>query len=128
MAESLLDRTLVPKVIDTKAFPAKPVEMDGVQGATIREVITARDGAPNFAMRIFEVESGGHTPLHHHNYEHEVYVLEGQAEIETSEGAKPIKAGDALYVPANSLHQFRNTGGAALKFICLIPSLENCAK
>lgn len=128
MAESTLDRTLVPKIVDTKAFPAKPVEMDGVKGATIREVLTARDGAPNFAMRIFDVEPGGHTPLHHHNYEHEVYVLEGQAEIETSEGPRPIRSGDALYVPANSLHQFRNTGATTLKFICLIPSLENCTK
>ncbi len=119
---------LIPKIIDTNAFPSKPVEMDGVKGATIREVITGRDGAPNFAMRVFEVESGGHTPLHTHNYEHEVYILTGSGEIETAEGAKTLKPGDAIFVPANALHQFRNTGNQAMKFICLIPSMENCTK
>lgn len=122
------DATLIPKIVDTIAFPPKPVQMDGVKGATIREVITERDGAPNFAMRIFEVEKDGHTPLHHHNFEHEVYILQGAGEIETSEGAKNFKAGDAIYVPANALHQFRNTGGETLKFICLIPKMENCAR
>ncbi len=119
---------LIPKIIDTNSFPAKPVEMEGVKGATIREVITDRDGAPNFAMRVFEVEAGGHTPLHTHNYEHEVYILGGSGEIETAEGAKTLKEGDAIFVPANALHQFRNTGGETLKFICLIPAIQNCAR
>lgn len=122
------DPTLVPKVVDTHAFPAKAVQMEGVKGATIREVITDRDGAPNFAMRVFEVEAGGHTPLHHHNYEHEVYILGGKGEIESSEGPKALKQGDAVYVPANALHQFRNTGSEPLKFICLIPIMNHCAR
>jgi len=130
MADSLTaaDPNLIPKIVDTDAFPAKPVEMDGVKGATIREVITAKDGAPNFAMRVFEVEAGGHTPLHHHPYEHEVFILEGAGEIETSEGAKDFKKGDAIFVPANALHQFRNTGEGAMKFICLIPAPQDCTK
>lgn len=127
-APTAADPTLVPKVVDTIAFPAKPVQMEGVKDATIREVITERDGAPNFAMRIFEVAPGGHTPLHHHNFEHEVYVLGGCGELESSEGPKPIRQGDAVYVPANALHQFRNTGGETLKFICLIPAMSHCAR
>jgi quercetin dioxygenase-like cupin family protein len=122
------DATLIPKIVDTLNFPAKPVAMDGVKDATIREVITERDGAPNFAMRIFEVAPEGHTPLHFHPYEHEIYILGGSGEMQTSEGPKPIKAGDAIYVQADALHQFRNTGSDTLKFICLIPKLHNCAK
>ena len=92
------------------------------------EVITARDGAPNFAMRIFDVEADGHTPLHTHDYEHEVFVLKGSGHLETAEGPKPFKQGDALFIPANALHQFRNTGGETLRFICLIPIEQNCAR
>jgi quercetin dioxygenase-like cupin family protein len=118
----------IPTIIDTNAFPAKPVQMDGVKGATIREVITARDGAPNFAMRVFEVEAGGHTPLHSHNYEHEVYILAGRGELHTAEGPKTFKPGDAILVPANAEHQFRTLGDEPMKFICLIPIMENCAR
>lgn len=119
---------LIPTVIDTEAFPAKPVEMEGVKDATVREVLTAREGAPNFAMRIFDVQPGGHTPLHSHNYEHEIYVLGGKGEMYTAEGPRALKPGDAILVPANAEHQFRSVGTDPLKFICLIPIEQNCAK
>jgi quercetin dioxygenase-like cupin family protein len=121
-------QTLVPKIIDTAAFPAKPVRMEGVKDALIREVITGADGAPNFAMRIFDVAPGGHTPRHSHNYEHEIYVLAGAGEMHTAEGPRTFKAGDAIYVPANAEHQFRTVGDETLRFICLIPIAQNCAR
>ncbi|MBL9124228.1 MAG: hypothetical protein JNG90_11390, partial [Planctomycetaceae bacterium] len=61
--------------------PAEPVVMPGAQGCTVRWLVGARDQAPNFAMRQFEVEPGGFTPRHQHPYEHEVYVLEGQGVV-----------------------------------------------
>ena len=93
------DPNLLPKIVDTEQFQAKPVEMEGVKDATIREVITEADGAPNFAMRIFEVEVGGHTPLHTHDYEHEIYILGGQGQMETAEGPQDLAQGNALGVP-----------------------------
>jgi quercetin dioxygenase-like cupin family protein len=33
-----------------------------------REVITAEDGAPNFCMRVFDVEPGSSTPSHAHDW------------------------------------------------------------
>ena len=33
-----------------------------------------------------------------------------------------LKAGDVVFVRPNEVHQFRNTGGAPLKFLCLIPN------
>ncbi len=110
------------KVIHSLEFPPKKVEMDGVDGATIRELITAQDGAPHFAMRMFEVAPGGHTPLHTHPYEHEVFILDGEGELGGGVEAKPLRPGDAVFVPADILHQFRNTGQKTLRFLCLIPN------
>ncbi|MFH0794449.1 MAG: cupin domain-containing protein [bacterium] len=117
---------MAPKVIPHTNISAKPVKMEGVKDATIRELITAADGAPNFAMRVFEVAPGGHTPLHDHNYEHEIFILEGQGRLNGGEKAKPLKKGDAVFVPANATHQFENTGAEPLKFICLIPVQKSC--
>ena len=119
---------MAPKVIPHTSISAKPVKMDGVKDATIRELITGTDGAPNFAMRLFEVAPGGHTPLHGHNYEHEVFILEGQGRLNGGDREKPLRKGDAVFVPANAAHQFENTGSEPLKFICLIPIQHNCAK
>ena len=47
---------------------------DGVQ---MREMITAEDGAPNFTLRVFDVEASASTPYHSHAWEHEVYILQG---------------------------------------------------
>ncbi len=81
-------------------------------------------GAKNFAMRVFEIESGGHTPLHRHPWEHEVFVLEGEGELFNGENAKPFKVGYAVFVPPNELHQFRNSSKVLLKIICLIPYVK----
>ena len=62
--------------------PGKPMAMEGAAGVEMRMMVGRDDGAPNFAMRHFTVGPGGHSPRHQHNYEHEVFVLEGQARVE----------------------------------------------
>jgi len=110
------------KVVPQEAVEARPVDMEGARGCTIRWLVGAEDGAPNFSMRQFEVAPGGYTPRHHHPYEHEVFVLEGTGTVFEGDVAHPLNAGDTVYVPPGEVHQFRNTGSTALKFLCLIPN------
>lgn len=97
------------------------VEAGGAKGVRIRLLIHEAEGAPNFYMRLFDVEPGGHTPRHTHDWEHEVYILSGSGTAVTPEGDKPIAAGDCVYVAPGDDHQFRNNGGEELRFLCLIP-------
>ncbi len=103
-------------------IPAAPVEMQGAEGCRIRLLVGERDGAPTFVMLQFEVAPGGHTPKHFHDYEHEVFVLEGAGTVLEGEKEFPLRAGDVVFVRPNEVHQFRNTGAAPLKFLCLIPN------
>jgi quercetin dioxygenase-like cupin family protein len=80
------------------------------------------DGAPNFAMRQFVVQPGGHTPRHSHPYEHEVFVLEGRGTVVEGNVEHSLRSGDVVYVAPDEVHQFRNTGSAPLKFLCLVPN------
>jgi quercetin dioxygenase-like cupin family protein len=73
-------------------------------------------------MRQFEVAPGGHTPRHHHPYEHEIYVLEGEGEVLENDTPHPLHAGDVVLVKPDDVHQFRNVGDRPLKFLCLIPN------
>ena len=50
---------------------------DGIKDVQVRWLITKKDGAPSFAMRLFEIQPNGYTPLHQHDWEHEVFILEG---------------------------------------------------
>ena len=98
---------------------AQPVE--GVPGVTIRWLWAAADGAPTFALRMIEVEPGAATPHHTHPYEHEVYILSGQAELRSEAGAHQLEPGDTAMVLPDEIHQFINRGDGALRFLCGIP-------
>ena len=93
----------------------------GLKDVKLRWLISKKDGAKNFAMRLFEVKPGGYTPLHQHDWEHEVFILEGNGTAKNKEKDIGFKQGDFFFVKAMEWHQFVNTGDKTLKFLCLIP-------
>ncbi len=109
------------KVNHYEQVPSQPVDMAGATGCHVRWLIGEQAGAPNFAMRQFEVAVDGYTPRHSHPYEHEVFVLEGQGVVLEQDVEHPLQAGDVVFVKPDEVHQFRNTGNAPLKFLCLVP-------
>ena len=113
------------KFIVRKTAQAPQVEprMDGVKGAMMRTLLGEADSMPTFHMREFTIAAGGHTPLHRHPYEHEVYILEGRGVIVAGGRRHKLEPAMALYVPPGALHQFRNTSRREpLRFLCLIPA------
>ncbi|NLI00250.1 MAG: cupin domain-containing protein [Chthonomonadales bacterium] len=105
-----------------------PVTTDGARACYIRELLTARDGAPTFAMRRFRVDPGGNTPLHSHPWEHEVFVLTGNATVKRDAEDVVLNAGDALLIMPNELHSFVNAGASPLEFLCMIPVEQVCCR
>jgi quercetin dioxygenase-like cupin family protein len=97
-----------------------PTEED-VKYTTIRWLITKKDGAENFTMRLFEMQPGGHTPLHQHDWEHEVFIVKGAGQLNNNKNIQSFKQGDVIFVKPMEWHQFANTGNEVLQFICVIP-------
>lgn len=104
---------------------SKPVDMAGVQGVKMAVMVGRDDGAPNFALRQFTVAPGGHSPRHSHDYEHEVFIVEGGGTVLLEGADRQLAAGDVVYVPAEQEHQFR-AGPNGLRFLCLVPVTRNC--
>lgn len=101
----------------------QPMEMEGAHGVTLRMMISRQDGAPNFALRHFTVDVGGHTPRHRHPYEHENYIISGRGTVEADGEIRTIRAGDVVLVPPGALHQYVNTHSAEpLVMLCLVPT------
>jgi quercetin dioxygenase-like cupin family protein len=113
---------MLPKVIEPGDVPTVEMYPDQPGQVVKRDLVGKRNAAPNFVMRLFEVAPGGSTEHHQHPWEHEVFVLEGEGQLLTDQGLEPFRAGSAVYVPPDRMHQFQNTGSAALKFICVIPN------
>ncbi|MBS7627117.1 cupin domain-containing protein, partial [Candidatus Bathyarchaeota archaeon] len=96
------------KIINYKDVEAKKPEEGS--GLTIRWLITKDMGAENFAMRFFEVAPGGFSPLHKHPWEHEVFILDGEGIVTDGKDDRRFRQGDAVFIPPNEEHQFKNTG------------------
>lgn len=106
------------KVEHYSQTPAQPAEAPGVG---IRWVINKNDGAPNFAMRVIEVQPGQNTPYHTHGFEHEVYIIDGTGVVRAPSGDQPVSPGTIVYVAPDEEHGFFNQGADVLRFICVIP-------
>lgn len=61
----------------------------------------------------------GHAPHVHPNEEEVIYVISGEGTQTVGDGAEAfaIKAGDAVYIPANTLHSTYNTTWSPLRLV-----------
>jgi quercetin dioxygenase-like cupin family protein len=110
------------KIENFKEIAAEQVGDPGAKGVAIRWLISEKDGAPHFAMRLFEMEPGGNTPFHQHKWEHEVFILEGKGSLVTDQGTFPLNKGDAVFVPGEENHQFKGASEEKLAFLCMVPN------
>jgi quercetin dioxygenase-like cupin family protein len=101
------------KVSKVEDAPGK----EGHGGAVMHEVITDKDGAPNFAMRVIEVKTGSSTPSHNHPWEHEVLILSGRAIVKGEKGDEEIAKDSVVYIPPNEHHCFESIGDEPLRFV-----------
>lgn len=101
------------------AVPSEPAE--GREGVAIRWAIGQNVNAPNFILRVIEIQPEASTAYHQHPWEHEVFILEGQATVRGANGEVLAGPGTCVYVAPNEWHQFLNAGKGLLRFICVIP-------
>ncbi len=92
-----------------------------IVGVVKKVLIGPKEGAPTFAVRLFRLAPGGHTPAHTHPYEHGVIVLRGQGEVLGEDGPVPIAPGTVVFVRPGEFHGFRNTAQEPLEFLCIVP-------
>ena len=109
------------KVIPDGSKTRQCVDMEGAEGVQMEMLVGEEDGAPNFVMRRFTIDAHGHTPFHTHEYEHVVLIVDGSGYLQSEDGPKSFKTGDAVFVAPGAKHQFVNDTGESLKFTCTIP-------
>ena len=109
------------KITRLESCEVMPVDMQGVKDASKQIPIGKADGAPNFSIRVFTIQPGGHTPHHSHDSEHLNYILEGSGEVLEGDRPRPVGVGDYVLVKPHEKHQYRNTGEIPLKFMCMVP-------
>jgi quercetin dioxygenase-like cupin family protein len=90
-------------------------------GVSKQVLIGPADLVPTFVMRRFILKPGAATPWHQHNWEHEIFVMQGRGVVVAEKGKKQLKAGSVVFVPPHEMHQFKNAGKTTFAMLCLVP-------
>jgi quercetin dioxygenase-like cupin family protein len=106
--------------------PENPVPPEMGSGAYIRWLISEKDGAPTFYMRLFRLEAGAHIAAHFHPWEHEIFILEGSGRIRIGSKIYNVREGVFLYIPANVEHEY--WADTPMRFLCMIPARPSAEK
>lgn len=110
------------KVVGNKHdVAATPMAGDGIEGVVKRVLVSPAEGWDGWVMRLFDVEPGGHTPRHAHDWPHINFVASGSGELHLDGEDHVLAAGSYAYVPAGHEHQFRAAAEGSLSFICIVP-------
>ncbi len=109
------------KLKEYGSIDATRIDNELARAVTARVALGRADGTPNFCMRVFEIDAGGYTPLHSHDWEHEIFVHSGEGEIFCDGAWHPFRSGMTVLVEPGEEHQIRNSGGDVLTFVCLVP-------
>jgi quercetin dioxygenase-like cupin family protein len=110
------------KIINYHIMTPTKYDSAEIKGVAARVVIGKAQGAENFCMRVFNFSPGGFTRRHMHDWEHEMFIHEGNGEIFSNGDWQPVAVGNALFIPANEEHQIRNNSNELLTVVCLVPS------
>ena len=73
-----------------------------------------------FEVRYFEIDSGGYTSHEKHDHEHCVIVLEGTGEVYVNGQWQIVNRGDAIHIPSQEPHQFRNLQVEKFGILCIV--------
>jgi HTH-type transcriptional repressor of puuD len=88
------------------------------RGGGVRTVhLVTADLASQFVNGTTEFDPGASLPLHSHNCEESVVILEGEAAFEVDGEVIEMEAGDTTWVPAGVVHRFFNRGTGPMRIL-----------
>jgi quercetin dioxygenase-like cupin family protein len=94
----------------------KDVPVVHTKYAEKRVVIGPKQGAPEFVMRVIDMPPGA-SYYHSHDWEHEAFVLSGEASLVSEDGETQLKPDDVIYIAPFEKHGLKNNGPDVFRFI-----------
>jgi quercetin dioxygenase-like cupin family protein len=94
---------------------------DGIQTIPL---VTREIGSKHMTTGLTRFPAGAKVPLHSHNCDEQVTILEGQAEVEIDAQRHKLHAYDTTLVPANKPHRFVNVGTTPLLILWIYGSTD----
>jgi quercetin dioxygenase-like cupin family protein len=93
-------------------------------GIRTTPLVTKETGAKHITTGLTRFPAGAKVPLHSHNCDEQVTILEGEAEAEIDGRRHRLIPFDTTLVPADKPHRFINTGDSHLTILWIYTSAE----
>jgi quercetin dioxygenase-like cupin family protein len=98
--------------------------VDRGNGIRTTPLVTKEISSKHLTTGITRFPIGAKVPMHSHNCEEQVTILEGEAEAELNGERHRLHAYDTTLVPANMPHRFINVGTTPLAILWIYTSTE----
>ncbi len=93
-------------------------------GVRTTPLVTKEIGAKHITTGLTRFPAGAKVPLHSHNCDEQVTILEGEAEAEVDGERHRLRPFDTTLIPADKPHRFINVGTAQLTILWIYTSAE----
>ncbi len=98
--------------------------LDRGNGIQTIPLVTKEIGARHMTTGLTRFPAGAKVPLHSHNCDEQVTILEGEAEVEVDGQRHHLRPFDTTLVPADKPHRFVNVGTTPLTILWIYGSAE----
>ena len=98
--------------------------VDRGNGIQTIPLVTKEIGSEHMTTGLTRFPVGAKVPMHSHNCDEQVTILEGEAEAELDGRRHRLHAYDTTLIPANKPHRFVNVGTTPLAILWIYASSE----
>jgi quercetin dioxygenase-like cupin family protein len=98
--------------------------VDRGNGIRTIPLVTKETGAKHMTTGLTRFPPGTKVPLHSHNCDEQVTILEGEAEAEIAGRRHRLRPFDTTLIPADKSHRFINTGTSHLTILWIYASAD----
>lgn len=90
--------------------------LDQKRGRITNEIISGK----NASVNLTQLAPGSRFGLHYHNATDEIaYIIQGQGNLSLNSKDYPVKAGDLVYIPPHTIHDYTNVGNKTLQILVI---------
>ena len=97
--------------------PAEETPVERGPGLQAIPLIAAQTGAVGFINGLTSFQPGAAVPLHTHNVQESITILEGEAVCEVAGKEYTVRPFDTVHAPAGVPHCFRNESEEPMRFL-----------
>ena len=93
-------------------------------GINVKYIVNREMGSTSTTVRVASVNAGSKMPLHTHNTEESIVILEGTFEATAGDEKKTITQGYTVLVPAGVIHRIANKGNEPGRVLTVFPTVD----